>query len=138
MKTLGIYENSTIIITGDHAGPHAWTNDLTEYAQAMNTALLVKPKGAQGTKLAVSDAPVSQENFIAEIVKSANILTTQDYGKAYSDIAQEENITRTHYFITFTGSKRKDELVTYEIKGDGTNIDNWTIVERQEIGSIYD
>lgn len=138
MKALGIYKNSTIIITGDHAGPHAWTNDLTEYKQAMNTALLVKPKGADDTPFKTSKAPVSQENFLAEIVKSANLKTEHEYGKAYSDISEDANITRNHYFITFTGSKRKDELVTYEVTGDGTDINNWKIVDRKEVGSIYD
>ncbi len=138
MKALGIYENSTIIITGDHAGPHAWTNDLTEYTQPMNTALLVKPKGAHGTQFKTSKAPVSQENFLAEIVKSANLKTDHDYGKAYSDISEDDNILRNHYFITFTGSKRKDELVTYEITGDGTDLSNWRVINRKEVGSIYD
>ncbi len=138
MKALGIYENSTIIITGDHAGPYAWSDNLTEYEQPMNTALLVKPKGAQGTQFTTSKAPVSQENLLAEIVKSANIKTTHDYGKAYSDISEDEDTVRKHYFITFTGSKRKDELVTYEIIGDGTNFDNWEIVSREHIGAIYD
>ncbi len=138
MKSLGIYENSTIIITGDHAGDHAWTNNLTEYTQPMNTALLVKPKGAEGTPFTISKAPVSQENFLAEIVKSASIKTEYNYGKAYSDISENDNITRNHYFITFTGSKRKDELVTYEITGSGTDLNNWKVIDRKEVGSIYD
>ncbi len=104
----------------------------------MNTALLVKPKGAQGTEFTTSSAPVSQENFLAEIVKSASIKTDHDYGKAYSDISEDESITRSHYFITFTGSKRKDELVTYEITGKGSDLNNWKVIDRKEVGSIYD
>lgn len=138
MKALGIYENSTIIITGDHSGSYAWKANLTEYEQPMCTALLVKQKGAHGTAFKTSNAPVSQENFLAEIIKSADIRTSTDYGKAYSDIKETDSVVRHHYFITSTGGKRQDEVVTYEIAGNSTNFDNWNLVSREHIGSIYD
>ena len=138
MKELGIYENSTIIITGDHSGSDAWSREISEYDRPMNTALLVKPKGAHSTKTVLSKAPVSQENLQAEIIKSANIQTDNDYGKAYSDISENDTIVRNHYFISTTGGKRKDELVTYEITGDSTDLSNWKVVSREFIGSIYD
>lgn len=138
MKELGIYENSTIIITGDHAGDDGWEN-VSGYSHAMNTALLVKEKGAAGTKLVTSNAPVSQDNLQAEIVKSAGLTTSHDYGKAYSDIVEnDETVIRTHYFLRYTRSARRDEVVTYEIKGDGRKFENWKEVSRQDVGSIYD
>lgn len=134
MKKLGIYEDATIIITGDHA---SIDSDTELYSSSMLTGLLVKESGQSGTELQTSSAQVSQDNFLATIVKSAGIKTSTDYGRAYSDILENEIVTRTHYFQLFTGTEYKDENVTYIITGDGTDFSNWKIVDRQDIGFTY-
>ena len=137
MKELGIYDDATIIITGDHAGDDGWEN-VESYDHAMNTALLVKEKGSRNTGVSTSNAPVSQENFLAEIVKSAGLETDYDYGLSYSEIGENEENVRTHYFLRYTVSQKQDEVITYEITGDGRNFENWKEVDRYDVGYIYE
>ncbi len=132
MKDLGIYEDSTIIITGDHA---MLSSDTADLDNPFITALLVKQSGQSGTPMSTSYAPVCQDNMFAEIVKSANIKTNNDYGTAYSDIPEDATLTRTMFFQKMGDS---DENVTYEITGSGLVWDNWDVVDRQDIGGVYD
>ncbi len=134
LKDKDLYEDATIIITGDHG---MLSSDREDYKDANLTALLVKESGKAGTPLATSHAQVSQDNLHATIVKSANIETNTDYGRAYSEIAPGEPIVRTHYFQTYTGNERKDENITYTITGAGSDFNNWKITNREMIESIY-
>lgn len=134
MKKLGIYKDSTIIITGDHA---ALDSDSVEYGNENLTGLLIKKSGDEGTELRISSAQVSQDNFLASIVKSAGIKTATNYGKAYDEVPEGENVTRTHYFQIYTGTDRKDENLTYTITGKGSDFANWDITEREHIGYMY-
>ena len=134
MKRLGIYKDSTIIITGDHG---ALDSDSKEYGNENLTGLLVKMSGDAGTELKFSSAQVSQDNFLATIVKSAGLRTSTDYGRAYDEVPEGETVTRTHYFQLYTGSERKDENLTYTIHGKGTNFNNWSITDRETIGYMY-
>ncbi len=134
LKNKGLYDDATIIITGDHA---ALSSDKELYNDPNLTALLVKEKGQSGTPLKTSYAQVSQDNLHATIVKSAGIKTSTDYGRAYSEVPEGENVERTHYFQVYTGNAREDENITYTINGPGSDFNNWKITNREHIGSIY-
>lgn len=134
MKKMGIYEDATIIITGDHASIES---DTELYNKPMLTGLLVKEKGQHSEPVKTSYAQVSQDNFLATIVKSAELKTDTDYGKAYSEILEGEVTTRTHYFQLFSGTHREDENVTYKITGQGSDFSNWEVTDRELIGFMY-
>ncbi len=134
MRELGIYKNSTIIITGDHADLKF---NSTEYTEPMLTALLVKNKGEDSTPLKTSNAPVSQANLHASIAKGAQLDSSHNYGRAYDEIDEKETVTRVHYFQLHTGSERKDKNITYNITGAGTDFANWEIISKEEIGYTY-
>ena len=131
MKKLGIYDDATIIITGDHANLD--NRNALVYSEPQLTALLVKEKGQHSTPLKTSSAQVSQDNFLATIVKSADIRTDTDYGKAYSEIPEGENQVRKHFFQLNQPGAGDDENITYEITGDGNNFENWKITNRESI-----
>lgn len=131
LKEKGLYEDATIIITGDHG---ALDNDRDDYADPVCTALLVKEKGSAGTPFKESKAQVSQKNLHASIIKSAGIETSVDYGDAYWEIPEGKNVTRTHYFQTLDTSS---ENITYEITGPAADFRNWKIVNREHIGDLY-
>ena len=57
MKRLGVYDDATVVITGDH--PWA-VDDHVEPTQPRPTALFVKEAGAAEKPLRVSTAQVSQ------------------------------------------------------------------------------
>ena len=132
LKSLGLYDDATIIITGDHARS---MDDTVDVEGARVTALFVKESGSHGTPLARSSAPVCQENLRAEIIKSAGIETKVDYGRAFSQIGEGEEIVRKYYFEKSNGDK--DELVKYRVVGDANDFSNWTLYEKEIIGEIY-
>jgi hypothetical protein len=132
MKRLGVYDDSTIIITGDH--PRA-RNDTLEPSQPRLTALFVKPAGSTG-KLAYSKAQVSEENLIPTIVKSAGISTEHDYGLSYFDVPENENRVRYHRFEL---SGKPNKLVIYKVTGNGEDFNNWELESYVELpGKFYD
>lgn len=133
LKAMGVYDNATIIITGDHANPVYDTKDVPS---PKNTALLVKEKGQSGTAFKESEAPVCQENLIPTIIKSSGVKASSDYGRAYSEIGEDEIITRKYLFEKDVEGDL-DEIVEYEITGSARDFDNWEIKERHVIGNIY-
>lgn len=133
LKSMGVYENATIIITGDHANPVYDTKDVPS---AKNTALLVKEKGQSGTDFKESEAPVCQENLIPTIIKSTGVTPSVDYGRAYSEIGEDEIITRKYLFEKDVEGDL-DEIVEYEITGSARDFANWKIKERHLIYNIY-
>ncbi len=132
LKELGLYEDATVIITGDHARA---MDDTIDVEDARVTALFVKKSGSHGAPLTYSSAPVCQENLRAEIVKSAGIKTENQYGAAFSDIEETDELVRKYYFEKSNGDK--DEIVVYHVVGDANDFSNWTLVERNVVGEIY-
>ena len=136
MKELGIYDDATIIITGDHASIGSDTKD-PYYAHI--TALFVKPSGIGEGELKTSLAPVAQEDIHATILDSEGIENTLDYGRSALDIGENEERERRYYFQRYIKEEGAYELVTYKIVGAASDFDNWEIVGREKIDkSIYD
>ena len=127
LKRLGVYDDSTIIITGDH--PRA-RDDKVIPEQPRVTSLFVKPTNSHGA-LSYSSAQVSQDNLIATIVKSAGISTSNDYGRSYFDISEDETVTRYHGFQLYVKGE-SDRIVTFEINGDGNDFESWEIKSNVE------
>ena len=132
LKRLGVYDSSTIIITGDH--PRA--RDDTEIpSQPRLTALLVKTAGSTGA-FRHSAAQVSQANLIPTLVKSAGIETEKDYGRTYFDISIFENPERYHKFELYVKGE-DDRIVTFKVAGYGRDFFNWELVSSEPVESIY-
>ncbi|MBQ7364981.1 MAG: sulfatase-like hydrolase/transferase [Clostridia bacterium] len=133
MKRLGVYEDATIIITGDHAAAMSDTKDLEG---SRVTTLLVKKKGESDTPLAVNHAPVEQAQLRATIFASEGITPENDYGKSIFEIEEGADVKRYYHFQKSV-SGGDDELVVYEVVGDATDFSNWTIVDRINVGNLY-
>lgn len=133
LKRLGVYDDSTIVITGDH--PSA-VDDHEVPSQPRLTALFVKPENSHGA-LKTSKAQVSQENLIPTLVKSAGIETEHDYGPSYFEVPEGKNQTRYHRFQLSIDSNTVTQIVTMEITGDGTDFSNWKVKSREDIGAMY-
>lgn len=131
MKRLGVYEDATIIITGDHPSP---INDSKVPTEPRLTALFIKEAGKSGEPLAYSSSQVSQDNFLASIVKSTGIKTDNDYGRAYYEVPEGENVIRRHKFQLSLGA---DYIAEFHINGNGNNFSNWTEMPRVNIGYLY-
>lgn len=133
LRAAGLYEDATIIITGDHARA---ISDKRDVEASRVTALFVKEKGASKSALAYSSAPVSQANLRASIVKSAGIETDFDYGEAFSEVAEDADVVRKYCFEK-TLEDGTHQIVEYAVRGDANDFNNWEIVDRRNIGKLY-
>ena len=125
LKEEGVYEDATIIITGDHG---ISGNDHSEILPASRlTALLVKPSGSAGEALKISDAQVCHDNIWAMIMESENIQTEESFGTSLFDINPEEDMVRRYIWQTYNRYSLDESH--YEITGSGRNFDNWNLVE---------
>ena len=96
LKRLGLYENATILITGDH--PWGRSNE-QDPAEPRLTPVFVKPAGASQEPLRTSGAQVCQElNMQAFLVKSSGLTTERDWGVSYLEVPEGTDIERRHLF----------------------------------------
>lgn len=134
LKELGVYDDATIIITGDHAAP---ISDFEDPDGPRRTAMFFKRSEDSFDGYKVSHAPVTHAEIWPTIMKSAGINVGEEYGKTYFDYSEGEERTRYYDFQLSTDGGY--EVVRYRITGSGKDFDNWTIYERvKKKGSFYD
>lgn len=132
MKELGIYEDATIIITGDHP-THLSYKTLDK---PMLVGLFVKPSGAQGTPLRYSKAPVSIQNLRATCVQAAGGDSSR-WGATYFEVPEDAQVER-HYFNRYAAEDgRAHYIAHYRIGPDATDWDEWELVEQIPYDSRY-
>ena len=119
MKALGVYDSSTIIITGDHGK----SEDVRSLDTYKTTGLFVKPAGSSSGTLQTSSRPLSQTNFHATVLQAAGI-NSDEYGKSIWEVGEEEDVVRR-----FLYKVNKKALEEYEIRGDAEDFSNWTHVK---------
>ena len=120
MKTAGVYEDATIIITGDHSAP---IDDTTALKQTSLTALFFKPSGVGSGELKRSKAQVSHDNVWSTIFESENIASV-GLKKSLFEVSETENTEREHVWHTYRAPM--DEFV-YQINGVGNDFSNWKL-----------
>ena len=140
LKELGLYEDATIIITGDH-GWHGGSDTTlpTESGYPLITTLLVKESGASEGALKTSSAPVMQGDIIPTILKSEGITTATDFGMSVFDVPEDQPRKRKYNFqsLQYTNGETDYEVIEYEIVGRARDLKSWTIVDRYRVGDIY-
>ena len=130
MKELGIYDNSTIIVMGDHGrAPRELECGSTVLNDAITTAVLIKPAGAEhGELLKDRETPLSLANFPASILEYAGV-DHSSWGLSFGDIIRGadagERWLRGYAFAGYGRMVYKD---SYTINGDARNYDNWTVI----------
>lgn len=135
LKRLGVYDDSTIIITTDHAFdfPNGW---LSELDGPRMLPLLVKTAGADLEEpMQVSNKQVCQDNLRASIAAYMG-LKGFDYGRTLESVGEDESLTRIFWmqaYDTATLTVRDDANVTYKITGDANDFSNWKMVARDSI-----
>ena len=125
MKTLGQYQNSTIIIMADH-GIHSEQTAPT--LGSPNVAgLLVKPAGAAGTALTVNDAPVSVANFLPTLLSQAGL---PPHGQPYDQVALDSSAPRQFTWIRWSSPDNPAYAEQYQIVGDARQWSNWRLTDQ--------
>lgn len=125
MKRLGVYDDATVVITGDHS---AAINDAREVREPRITALFVKPSGSGNSPLRLSPAQVAQEDFWATIFKSEGLDFAAEYGTSVFDYPEDTNRVRYHRWQTYVRDSLDEYL--YEISGPAADFANWKEVRR--------
>lgn len=95
LKTLGVYEDSTIIITSDHGG-HTGSFE----AAASTPIFMIKESGQNADSMNISTAPVYHADFLATYLKAAGIYDDSDkelYGVSVFDLSEDMLRERTWY-----------------------------------------
>lgn len=144
MKRLGLYEDATIVITGDHPAAISDTKLIGQTGYSSDngtrvTAMLFKRSGESEGKLKTSTAQISQDELWNTIYESEG-LTSLKSGNSFFDISEGENRVRRYLFemsVTLEDKSRADEIVEYKITGSARKAENWKIAKRTVIGKIY-
>ncbi len=135
MKRLGVYENATILILGDHC---SIGSDTRSPYYAHITSLLVKPAGLSEGDIRLSHAPIAPEDIFATVLKAADAPLEDPAWRTVFEIGEDEVRTRRYLFQRRLDNGKYEEEV-YEITGSGKNLENWNLVDvRQLDKSIYD
>ncbi len=130
MKELCIYDDATIIITGDH-GMHQ--GDTKPVLAATRTGLFYKRSNSSGKKFHWSSAQVCTDNIPATIIKSVGGDYSL-YGQPLDEIGEFEEITRYYYkSASSSGSYDEAKFFVYEITGDAADFDNWKLIRTEDI-----
>lgn len=140
MKAMGIYDDATIVITGDHA---AALSDSKMIGAANSkddgtrvTAMLFKKSGESGTELKTSSAQISQDELWNTIFESEG-LTSAKMGNSFYDIPEGVDQERRYIFEMYKNSKNNDlkynRVYEYKITGTAHDGDNWVIVKETDI-----
>ena len=140
MKKLGVYEDATIVITGDHSAALSDSKLIGEASKSDDgtrvTAMLFKRSGDAGTPLATSAAQISQDELWATIYESEGLLD-EKVGESFFDIPEGVDRERRYFFEMYKNSKNNDleynQLIEYKITGTANDGDNWEIVSREDI-----
>jgi hypothetical protein len=138
MKRMGVYENSTIIILGDHCNIGSDT-DLPNKPHV--TTLIAKPAGVSEGAMKESKAQVGAPDVLATILTAAGSDKAADFGENIFDIPEDENRTRHYLFQLVQGTLYEGNYINavYEITGPGTDLNNWHLREEIDLQkNIYD
>lgn len=135
LKRLGIYDDTTIIVLGDHGRPPNETDGVfnLDLEREIVTALLIKPAGAESAPIAFDRySELSNDNFGASILEYAG-LEHKDWGYSYNDIIENDlhpdRYLQTVKFINYGALKY---TARYKITGDARDFDNWEKLDRHE------
>lgn len=126
MKELGIYDNSTIIVTADHG----YVNN--KLSRPQTCIMLVKMAGDDSSKpMQVSEAPVCHDDLFATVIKGFGG-DYSSYGKAIDEISETEERVRYHYNTVLDVNTGLEILLDeYAITGDARDINSYRFTGNQ-------
>ena len=135
MKRLGIWDDSTIIILGDHGRPPNETDGMfnLKLKSAITTALLIKPAGSENAPIAYDRySELSNDYFGASVLEYAGI-DHSGCGLSYRDVIENdlhpERYLQSVKFLNYGALKY---TARYRITGDARDFDNWELLPEHE------
>lgn len=138
MKRMGVYEDATILILGDHC--HIGSDTALPNKPHVTT-LLAKPAGVSEGKMNESKAQVAAADVLATVLVAAGSDKAADFGENIFDIPEDENRSRRYLFQLVQGTLYEGNYINaeYEILGPGRDLDSWHLREQDDLHkNIYD
>lgn len=126
MKAAGVFDNSTIIVMGDHGrAPRELQGSCQELESAITTAVLIKPENAGNVPLKKDrDSQLSLEYFPASILEYAGL---PHEGITFRDVIGGGHTGRRSIrSYDFAGYGCMEWQAAYEVEGDARDFNNWT------------
>lgn len=139
LKELGVYDQTTIVITADH-GVWPWGNE--ELTKTTSPILLVKPAGADASQpLAISEVPTGHIDLPATLewaVGAWNGTDTDGACGSSSVLADSTPVSmvtdgpRPRYFFWNNHDGKHDlNFLEYEVNGDANDFSDWRLTGRR-------
>ena len=129
LKRLGVYENTSFIITADHGD---WYLTNTDIQQSSAPVIMYKPAGQTAEEAAqpmqISDAPVWHYDILAQTLKDMGVdqQTLSNYTTPLDESYEGENRPR-YYIETISNGKRDIFVREFVINGDANDMKNWSL-----------
>ncbi len=128
LKDKGLYDEATIVITGDHAAPY---NHFVEVYNERRMALFFKPSQTEAESqeaLKISKAKVEQKNIMPTIFESVGLTSEIATANGDTSLFVTDSAERKHVWHTYVGNVIE---FIYKITGDGSNFDNWHEISKK-------
>lgn len=128
MKACGVFDNSVIIVLGDHG--HQVTPYDPNLDFAITTSLLIKPENAAQQPLQLDPvSELSNQYFAASVLEYAG-LDRSAYGNSYSDIIGNDLRTERYFQIMdWRDFGDTSTALLFRITGNARDLANWELVE---------
>lgn len=123
LKELGVYDQTTIIVTADHGD---WYSTMDRLTQPTTPIVLVKPAQsaeADGVPLVRSTVPVSASNVVSTALWAMGA-DTSGYEKPISQLDAQDNEVR-RFYMTESNGVHDQYIRAYDIVGDANQIADW-------------
>ena len=130
MKKLGVYEDSTIIITADHGSSNGSSDKrplVIDFAPTV--AMLVKPSGCgmSNEGVTTSTAPVCHADLFSTVIASLDG-NYEKYGTPVWNHTEGEQRTRYYYNqALYSDEDGEIALREYAVTGDARDASNWKL-----------
>ena len=121
MKAAGVYDDSTILILGDH-GAGRWMKKEGKIDEPYMTALLVKKAGSRGPLEYDDKSELSNYYFTASILEYAG-LDHAKFGESYNDII-ENDMHKPRYIHLYM----RTNSYLFEVTDNARDIKNWKLL----------
>ena len=124
LKKLGVYDQTTIIITADHGNYYHISTPLKEPATPI---MLVKPANAPDKPLETSSVAVAAGDTMPTVLTALGA-DVGEYGMPIWELTDPDR-SRIYLMTTSDGS-HDQEILEYEISGDALDMANWKLTGR--------
>jgi len=124
LKKLGVYDQTTIIITADHGNYYHISTPLKEPATPI---MLVKPANAPDKPLETSDVAVAAGDTMPTVLTALGA-DVGEYGVPMWELTDPDRARI--YLMTTSDGSHDQEILEYEISGDALDMANWKLTGR--------